>query len=176
MWVIIAPSVFLNKPNFIYIIRSKASFKDKFLSITFFIFAHVLFILRTVLYLGVYPCTILINKDYGEFKTKLAYAETYVIPVTDFLTFLLCLFFVVMGYKSNDRLTDFFELTKPIHIQNTDTGRYDDYNYGFMREDLISRGEERPNADPLKPLQDVKIVITGNSKVGKTWLTVRHTD
>ena len=98
------------------------------------------------------------------------------IPVTDFLTFLLCLFFVVMGYKSNDRLTDFFELTKPIHIQNTDTGRYDDYSYGVMREDLIRRGEEIPNPDPLKPLQDVKIVIAGNSKVGKMWLTARHTD
>lgn len=99
------------------------------------------------------------------------------IPVTDFLTFVLSLFFIVMGYKSNDRLTDFFELTKPIHIQNSETGfydDYDDYNYGQRRESLINRGEAA--IDPLKPLQEVKIVIAGNSKVGKTWLTLRHTD
>lgn len=74
VWVLIAPSVFFNKRNFIYIIRSKASFKDKSLSIAFYIFFHALFILRTVLFLGIYPCIILINKDYGEFKAKLTYA------------------------------------------------------------------------------------------------------
>ncbi len=59
---------------------------------------------------------ILINNDYLEFNTKFNYAETYVIPATDFLTFLLAILFIMMGYKSNDRLTDFFELTKPIHV------------------------------------------------------------
>jgi hypothetical protein len=54
------------------------------------------------------------------------FAQTYVIPVTDFLTFLLSLYFVILGYKSKDRLTDFFELTKPIYVQDSETGKYHD--------------------------------------------------
>jgi hypothetical protein len=172
MWIIIAPSVFYNKPNLIYIFRSKATNSNKFFSVAFYIFTHCLFLLRTILYFGIYPCIILINNDYAEFKTKFNFAETYVIPATDFMTFLLVILFIVMAYKSNDRLTDFFELTKPIHVQNEEnvnfyTG-YSDHQENLHREDLIPRDHQTD--------LEVKIVIVGNSKVGKTWLTMRLAD
>ena len=82
----------------------------------FYVYIHVFGLFRAVLYLAYYPSIILINKDYDEFKRKFSLAETYMIPVTDFMTFVLGILYIVICYKSNDRLTDYFELTKPTHV------------------------------------------------------------
>lgn len=72
--------------------------------------------IKTALYLGLYPSIILFNEDFDEFKTKFKEAETYVIPSTDLLTFLLGILIIMLSYKTDNRLTNFFELTKPLFM------------------------------------------------------------
>ena len=75
---------------------------------------HWTFLARVVLFYGVYPCIILINKDYVEFKAKFRAAETYAIPVTDFLTFVISVSSVLIRYKTNQKRGDFFEITRSL--------------------------------------------------------------
>jgi hypothetical protein len=75
-------------------------------------------LIRVITYFGYYP--ILLNYGYLDFRTEFENAETNVIPVTDALTFMLGILTIIMGYKSNNPLTDFFELTKRNIMQNYD--------------------------------------------------------
>jgi hypothetical protein len=82
------------------------------LSFFFFFVVHWVFLLRVVLYYGLYPSLILIDKDYTEFKLKFATAETYLIPVTDFLTILIAATSVLIKYNTKEKKGDFFEITR----------------------------------------------------------------
>jgi hypothetical protein len=67
-----------------------------------------------VIYYGLYPCIILINKDYSEFKIKFATAETNVIPVTDFLSILIGVASVLIRYNTKEKRGDFFQITRSV--------------------------------------------------------------
>jgi hypothetical protein len=75
---------------------------------------HWVFLARVVLYYGFYPCIILINKDYAEFKAKVTTAETYAIPVTDLLTIMIGVASVLIRYNTKEKRGDFFEITRSL--------------------------------------------------------------
>ncbi len=166
VWIIIAPSTFYNLSSFYHIARSEATFYQKTLCTVFFFYVTASSLLRVVLYLGIYPCTILINKDYEGFSTKFQYAETYVIPATDLMTFVLGILQIMIGYNSSDKMGDFFSITSPQRLNNHNM--YNDYygNYPLI--------EGRPQQVSNKIIIEAKIVLVGNSKVGKSWLTFSH--
>ena len=75
---------------------------------------HWVFLARVVLYSGFYPCIILINKDYTEFKAKFAKAETNVIPVTDVLTIFIGVASILIRYNTKEKRGDFFQITRSL--------------------------------------------------------------
>jgi len=115
MWVSICPSVFINQLRYCYIAKSySATCYQKSLNLFYFFIVHWVFLARAVIYYGLYPCIILINKDYSEFKVKFATAETYVIPVTDFLSILIGVASVLIRYNTKEKRGDFFQITRSV--------------------------------------------------------------
>ena len=92
---------------------------DKTCAILFFQTAQLVYLLRVILYFGVYPCIILISGDYTGFKQKFEVAQKFVIPVTDFLTFFISiLLLAIIINEENNRKAEFFEMNKSLPDQS----------------------------------------------------------